>query len=51
MVNHFNLLFNLMHFSLNLAARGRGRARGGGSRGWIPGAGTQAPGRGRAPPS
>lgn len=36
---------------MNLAARGRGRARGGGSRGWIPGAGTQAPGRGRAPPS
>lgn len=32
------------------AARGRGRARGGSTRGWTPGGGAQAPGRGRAAP-
>nr|CAG4649895.1 EOG090X0NFO [Scapholeberis mucronata]SVE94047.1 EOG090X0NFO [Scapholeberis mucronata] len=32
------------------AARGRGRARGGTARGWTPGGGAQAPGRGRGAP-
>lgn len=33
-----------------IAARGRGRARGGTARGWTPGGGAPPPGRGRAGP-